>query len=244
MPHRISEPVHPKKTDVVILCGGLGTRLKKVVSDRPKAMAEINNRPFLDLLINHIAKFGFHRFILCTGYKADNIVYYYANKKNAFAIEISNETKPLGTGGALKNAERLIKSDPFLVLNGDSFCDADLSGFLQFHFRNKSILSIIVAKTGNTRDYGTIRMDAGGRIVQFSEKTNQGKTAFINAGIYLFSEKALSLISAGMEFSLEYDLFPTLTGKAFYGYMSESEVLDIGTPGRYEKAKRLLAKGF
>jgi D-glycero-alpha-D-manno-heptose 1-phosphate guanylyltransferase len=244
MPHRIFEPVKPQKIDVVILCGGLGTRLKKVVGDRPKAMAEINNRPFLDLLINHTAKFGFHRFILCTGYRADSIVHFYANKKNPYAIEISNETRPLGTGGALQNASGLIESDPFLVLNGDSFCAVNLIDFLSFHFRKKSLVSMCVSQSNQARDYGTIRLDADGRIVQFSEKTKQGKTACINAGIYLFGRKTLSLIPAGKKSSLEYDLFPTLTGKAFYGYVSENKVLDIGTPKRYEKAKRLLAKGF
>ena len=244
MPHRISEPGQPQKTDVVILCGGLGTRLKKAVSDRPKSMAEINNRPFLDLLIDHIAAFGFRRFVLCVGFMADSITTFYANKKGPFTIEISNEKRPLGTGGALKNAARLIESDPFLVLNGDSFCAVDLAGFLQFHYRKKAILSIIVSQTRNAGDYGTIRMNAEGRILQFSEKTKQGKTACINAGIYLFSRKALSIIPAGKNFSLEYDLFPTLSGKGFFGYVSEGEVVDIGTPKRYERAKRLLAKEF
>jgi D-glycero-alpha-D-manno-heptose 1-phosphate guanylyltransferase len=244
MPHRISEPVNPHKIDVVILCGGLGTRLKKAVSDRPKAMAEINNRPFLDLLIDHIAAFGFCRFVLCVGFMADSIKSFYANKKTPYAIEISNETKPLGTGGALKNAARLIESDPFLVLNGDSFCAVNLIDFLSFHCRKKSLVSMCVAQTDRARDYGAIRMDAEGRILQFSEKTKQGKTACINAGIYLLSRKTLSLIPAEKKFSLEYDLFPMLTGKAFYGYVSDGEVVDIGTPGRYEKAKKLFAKGF
>src|SRR5271169_6589258 len=99
MPRRISDPIIPQKIDVVILCGGLGTRLKKAVSDRPKPMAEINARPFLDLLVEHIATFGFRRFVLCVGFMADSIEKFYAHKEAPYAIELSHESQPLGTGG-------------------------------------------------------------------------------------------------------------------------------------------------
>jgi len=126
MPPRISNPLDASKIDVAILCGGLGTRLKNVINDRPKSMAEINGTPFLDLLIDHIAKFGFKHFILCTGHMGETIENRYAGKKPAINIEISREIQPLGTGGALKNGSQLITSNPFLVVNGDSFCAVDL----------------------------------------------------------------------------------------------------------------------
>jgi len=94
---QISEPPNPNEIDAVVLCGGLGTRLKKVVSDRPKPMADINGRPFLELLLGSIAKFGFRRFVLCAGYMADSITDFFASKRLPFEVVVSRESRPLGT---------------------------------------------------------------------------------------------------------------------------------------------------
>ena len=136
--------LRPSKIDVAILCGGFGKRLQRVVKDIPKPMAKIKHRPFLSILIDFIASYGFRRFILCTGYKADIIEGYYSQRYNNLSIEFSREEKPLGTGGAIKNAENYIKSSPFLVVNGDSFCKINLREFVSFHFKKDSLISIAV----------------------------------------------------------------------------------------------------
>lgn len=230
-----------KEIDAVILCGGLGSRLKKVVHDRPKPMAEIQGRPFLDLLIDHTAAFGITRYILCTGYMANCIEHYYAQTVGSLTFSFSQEKIPLGTGGALKNAESLIRSNPFLVLNGDSFCPVDLEGFITQHRAKNAQLSLVVSEAEDSVDFGSLWLDHDGRIVGFQEKTNHGHK-LINAGVYLFDKKILDMIPHHKPYSLEHDLFPDLVGKEFYGFFSVEKVLDIGTPERYELAKKILIR--
>lgn len=239
MPHRTSINQRMRETDAVILCGGQGTRLREVVSDRPKPMAEIAGRPFLDILIGHVSSYGYRRFIMCTGYMSEVIRDHYAGYGEGYDMDFSEEDEPLGTGGALKNAEGLIKSSPFLAMNGDSFCPADLAGFYEFHLRKKALASVVVFEAEDAADYGVLSMDDQHRITGFSEKSATGK-AYINAGVYLFQRDMLSRIPAGRKHSLEYDLFPELAGGELYGYVTKETVMDIGTPTRYEWAKREL----
>jgi D-glycero-alpha-D-manno-heptose 1-phosphate guanylyltransferase len=227
------------KLDVLILTGGQGSRLRNVVSDRPKPMADIQGRPFLDILINHVASFGSHRFILCTGFMADSIERYYEKADQPYTLLFSREAIPLGTGGAIKNAEPLIASNPFLVLNGDSLCRADIKDFFYFHVGKKALLSLVVTGVNESGDFGSIAMDGKDRITGFLEKGSSGRS-LINAGIYLLDSKVLSLIPTQSQFSLEHDLFPALVGKDFFGFLTKEALIDIGTPERYEQAQRLL----
>ena len=229
-------------TDVVILCGGLGTRLKSVVADRPKPMAEVGSRPFLDILIGHLRRSGFRRFILCTGHMSEAIEAYYHTAPSGVEIVISREPGPLGTAGAVKNAQRHIRSDPFLVANGDSFCDVDLVGFVESHLTKTATFSMVVVQATDTLDYGTVIVDADQRIVGFKEKADTRTTAYISAGLYLFSKAVLADIPAGIKTSLEYDIFPQLVGRQCYAFTGRGPVLDIGTPERLRTARHILAE--
>lgn len=237
-------PVETEKIDVVLLCGGKGKRLKSVVSDRPKPMAEINGRPFLDILIEYVANFGFKRFILCTGYMGNVIKRYYQNRKDNLEILFSKEEGPLDTGGAIKNAGSLIRSSPFLVMNGDSFCKINLNEFVNFHLSKNALVSIAATNRGNNNDCGVITLNDSQRIIKFSEKTIGYKNNFINAGIYLFLKAILSLMPAGRSLSLEKDFFPAFINKEVYGYITQERLIDIGTPERYEKAKKIFSKNI
>lgn len=230
-----------EEIDVVILCGGKGKRLRNVVNDRPKVMAEINGRPFLDIIISFVAGYGFRRFILCIGYMGDKIRQYYQAKNDSTNILFSEEEEPLGTGGAIKNAEPLIQSSPFLVLNGDSFCPLDLHKFIDFHFTKRALLSMALANTEQASDCGVIELDDSKRIIAFDEKGRK-KKGLVNAGVYLFDKSILSLIPSDTSYSLEYDLFPKITAREFYGYVTRESFIDIGTPERFEKAKEDLLR--
>ena len=142
----------------------------------------------------------------------------------------------MGTAGAIKNAEPLIQSSPFLVANGDSFCHVDLSKFLDFHQKNSTLSSIVVTQIQNSQEFGTITLNESQEIVSFEEKKAGGKEALVNAGIYLFEKDVLSLIPTDTKYSLEVNLFPQLVGRGFYGYAVQSKLIDIGTPERYEQA--------
>ncbi len=162
----MSNKIKTESIDVVLLCGGKGQRLKSVVNDRPKVLAEINGRAFLDILIDYIGSFGFKRFILCTGYKADLIREYYKDRSTNLKIIFSEEKRPLGTAGAIKNAQGLIKSSPFLVLNGDSLCKLNLKKFIDSYFQKKALFSIVLVQAKQASEYGVVSLGRRNEILK------------------------------------------------------------------------------
>ncbi len=224
--------------DVVVLCGGLGKRLKSVLPHHlPKSMVDINKRPFLDILVDSVAKFGFRRFILCIGYKANIIREHFQNNRELLFV-FSEEKELLGTGGALKNCESLLESNVLLVLNGDTFCPLDMSSFLNFHMKRGGIASIVISQVNNRMDGGFIQVNKNDRIISFNEKRSVTQAAYLNAGIYMLERKVLSFIPSGRPCSLEYETFPLLLEKEIYGYLTHETIYDIGTPERLDVFRR------
>ena len=234
----------PSSIDVAILCGGLGKRLRPIISDRPKPMAEIGRRPFLDILIDYMKAYGFRRFILCAGYRADFIEQYYTGREGEEERVISKEETPLGTAGALRNAEPFLKSDLFICTNGDSFCRIDLKDFLNFHVNKGACASIVLSRVEGSRDYGVVVIDEGSRRVEgFCEKSSSEETSIVNAGIYAFTREIFDYIPRGKRLSLEYDVFPRVASDGrLYGYITDECLLDIGTPERFRMAERMLGR--
>lgn len=234
--------VQMQTTDAVILCGGLGERLRSEIGETPKVMASIGGHPFLNFLIDHLIVEGVKRVILCTGYKAEVIEDYYS--KAAFPIEtlFSREEEALGTGGGLKYAGGMIQSDPFLVFNGDSFCPVDLRTLLDFHALKKARASIVLSRVENTADYGTVQVDKTRQVLEFKEKSPERHAGLVNAGVYCFGKNVLELMPEKKQFSLEKDFFPELIRKDFYGFPTDDQFIDIGTPQRYKEAQQLLRK--
>ena len=236
------QDMSPENTDVLILVGGQGKRLRQVVCDKPKPLADINGRPFLDILIRYVTGYGFRRIILCTGYMSSLVKEHYRTGTDDVEILFSEEQEPLGTGGAIKNAEALIRSNPFLVMNGDSYCAADLGAFVDFHRRKNARLSIVLACSETNEEYGSVTFDFSNRITSFSEKVFRAEKTVINAGLYLMNKDVLSTMPRERRFSLEYNLFPNMVDDRSYGFVTELQLADIGTPQRYEAAKKFFNK--
>jgi D-glycero-alpha-D-manno-heptose 1-phosphate guanylyltransferase len=232
---------NPEKIDIAILCGGKGNRLKSVVNDKPKPMAEIGEEPFLNILIDYAVSFGFCRFILLTGFMRNFIKEYYQTKKSDLTFLFSEEEKPLGTGGAVKKAIPMISSDTVIVMNGDSFCPIDFEKLYKFHKKNKASISIALSKAEKGKDYGYVLLDKLKKVTAFNEKAEIGKHGYLNAGIYLMEKSVFEYMKLDT-FSLEYDFFPEMIQYGIYGYDTGESFIDIGTPERFELAKRLLAK--
>lgn len=221
----------PKDIDVVILCGGKGERLRTVVADKPKSMADVEGRPFLDLVIDYVASFGFLRFILCAGYLGDQIEQYYG-KKSDKRIIISNEEISLGTGGAIKNVSQLIESNPFIVMNGDSYCLLDFQNFVDDYFRKEARHEVVLNQPSDRKDVGLVKLGPKLEVTSFVEEGIPSGQDVASAGIYLFDKEILDIIP-NKRCSLEHDILPALIGKRFYGYLTEAPCFDIGTPERY-----------
>jgi len=230
--------------DVLILCGGRGERLRTVLQGKPKPLVQIGEKVFLDILIDRVVGFGFKRIILSVGYQKEQIIEHFDRNK-FYCLEFSEEEMALGTGGAVNAAKPLIRSESFFVMNGDSMCDVDYARFYRFHLAKRAMLSMVLAKsvTEQDQDYGTVGLDdTCDRITSFSEKVAVAKSSLISAGIYLMRSNIFCHMPGQTCFSLEYDLFPRILDERCYGFLCESELIDIGTPERYEKAVRLLSK--
>ncbi|HBE87793.1 MAG TPA: galactokinase [Elusimicrobia bacterium] len=222
--------------DAVILCGGKGTRLRAVVPDRPKPMAAVGGKPFLELLMDYAAGYGFVRFVLCAGYMGEMIRAYFAARVLPYEVTVAIETEPLDTAGAIKNAEGLIKTGRFLAMNGDSMVRADLKALADFHESKRPLASLAAAKKEDASAFGTLSVGADGKLLAFREKA-AAASGLVNAGIYILEKDALGLVPAGKKYSLERDLFPALAAKgAVNVFEVPGELIDIGTPEGYRQA--------
>src|SRR5215467_2860548 len=193
-----------------VICGGLGTRLRPLLADRPKSMALISGKPFLQLLLDRLRSQGVDDVILGTGYMAEKIEGYFGSG-NEFAVHIrySREHEPLGTGGALKLAEPLI-SDPILVLNGDTYVEWSLFPMLELFTGKDAPLVMVVQAVADVSRYGSVALDYDGRVIQFVEKEAAAGPGLINAGVYLLRKQIVRDLPGGIPISLEKDVFPRL----------------------------------
>ncbi len=230
-----------KPMDAIILAGGKGTRLRKTLgNDIPKTLAKINGIPFLDIIINHLKKFEIMKnIILAVGYKKEKIIYRYKNNKN---ILFSKEEKLLGTGGAIKKALSLAKSNEVLVLNGDTYLQFNPIKLLQNHIKNQAEITIGYRFEKDISRYGTLITDPKTqKVLNFNEKQNTIKSnGFISCGIYLLNKNIFDSFEI-KNFSIELDFFPkAIFTKKIFGFEIISPFIDIGTASSYHRAQNIL----
>jgi D-glycero-alpha-D-manno-heptose 1-phosphate guanylyltransferase len=234
-------PYHVPLT-AMILVGGLGTRLRPVVSDRPKPMAMVQNVPFLEILVNSLAKKGVKDFVLLTGYRAEIIEDHFLGRSlNGLTLRISHEEFPLGTGGAVKHAAEFA-SDPSLLVNGDTFFDADIKKLCAFHEEMKGEVTLSLMAVDDVRPYGSVCLDEDGMITGFIEKGGgSGGPGLINGGLSLLSRGFIAALPDDAPYSMEQDIFPSLAreGKMF-GLFQDRPFFDIGTPESYRAFERFV----
>jgi D-glycero-alpha-D-manno-heptose 1-phosphate guanylyltransferase len=226
----------------VVLAGGMGTRLRSVVADLPKVLAPVAGRPFLTYLLDQIAGAGIRRVVLSTGYLAEQFAEVIGDRYRNIKIVYAHEEQPLGTGGAIRFACGFTDADQLLVMNGDSYCDADLSSYIDWHVDGGNDVSLMLAKVNDTSRYGTVEMDAGGRITAFFEKRPESNSGYINAGVYLFRRAMLEQFPIGPS-SMERDVFPVwLRERSVLGWVTETEFIDIGIPSDYQRSHDFMAR--
>ena len=150
---------------VALLAGGLGSRLRSVVHDRPKALAEIGHRPFLAYLLDQLAGARCRVAVLCTGHLGEQIEERFGATYRNMRLQYSREPQPLGTAGALRYALGRLESDPVLVMNGDSYCGIDLKSFVEWHERKQAIASMALARIARSERYGTVALGTNDRVL-------------------------------------------------------------------------------
>lgn len=223
----------------VLLVGGMGTRLQRVVTGAPKPLAAVGQRPFLELLVAQLRHQGICRLVFCTGYLAEEIEKEFGDGRRwEVKIEYSKEPSALGTGGAVKFAEPLLRdASSFLVMNGDSFMEMDFPQLIAFHRQRGGVAAMATVRMKNEKRYGTVQSAADGRVIGFSEKGGAA-SGFVNAGVYVFDHRILQHIPEGPS-SLERDIFPKILDHGLYALEQPGVFIDIGTPEDYARAQAL-----
>lgn len=228
--------------DAVILCGGQGTRLRAALPDLPKVLAPIGGRPFLAYQLDQLRAAGMQRVLLALGFKAELVQQYLAEQNEVMEIVSSVESKPLGTGGALRALLPQLRARQVLVLNGDSFADVDLCALRAFHDEHRAKISMALTPVEHADRYGSVALDAEGRITAFREKAAGLGAGLINAGIYLMERDVIETIPAERAVSLEREVFPLWRDHGLYGQRSDVSFLDIGTPESYAQAEQFFSR--
>ncbi|HBA82622.1 MAG TPA: hypothetical protein DCZ95_00880 [Verrucomicrobia bacterium] len=220
----------------IILLGGKGTRLQSLYPDRPKALVPIAGRPFIEWQIDWLRRGGVQDFHLAAGHLAETIERWAAPQKD-YTVTVSREPTPLGTAGGLKFVEPFIRSDPFLVLNGDSLLPNLVFQSLENFGRNfptigktHSPAGIVVTRIEQAGRYGTVEFDETSRITAFLEKQDR-QNGWVNGGLYVVPLRMLDRIAADRPVSMETDIFPELTRQGLVAAIPcPSPLLDMGTP--------------
>ncbi len=217
-------------TTAVILAGGLGTRLRSVVADRPKVLAEVDGVPFVFHLLAQLAAAGVKHVVVSTGYLGEQVRETVGSAWGSLEVEYAQEPSPLGTGGAIRRTLPLVRSHALFVLNGDSYCDVDLASLWLWHHQRAAHGTLALARVDDARRFGTVETDAYGRVHRFVEKSPRRRAGTINAGLYLLRRSLVASIPAAAPCSLERDLLPGWLETGIYGYARSERFIDIGTP--------------
>lgn len=230
-----------RDTDVAILAGGLGTRIRGVLGDTPKTLAAVGEHPFLAILLERLRRFDARRIILCLGVGAAAIERYLTHAPMpGLEIETVAEPAPLGTAGAIRFSADRLRSDPVLIMNGDSFIDADLGALVAHHRQSGAPGTVLGCRMPDVGRYGSLQIEDA-RIVRFSEKAANAGAGVINAGVYVFSQALLRHLMSTAGPSLERDFLATLPSRTLGAYVTTGAFIDIGTPESLADAARVLA---
>lgn len=226
--------------EAIILAGGLGTRLAAAVPGLPKAMAPIAGRPFIDLLLDSLADAGCSLVTIAVSYRREAIIQHVGNHHRDMLVAYSVEDKPLGTGGAMRQALTTIRNSDCVVLNGDTWLELDYAALLRQKRASSAVISIAAREVGDVSRYGALEI-VDGRVVALHEKCRTGR-GFVNAGVYAIDQPLFSnLPIAERQFSFESDfLIPNLPFLRPVAFPVDGEFIDIGVPSDLIRAQAIL----
>lgn len=228
-------------TEAIILAGGLGTRLRSAVPEMPKCMAPVNGTPFLHYVITTLQQQGIQQFVFALGYKHDYFLEFLQQTLPAGNYRISTEDEPLGTGGAIKYACRLVHTPTVLVTNGDTLFKGDLAALDQFHNNHQPACTLLLKPMQQFDRFGVVETDSQGVITSFKEKQYYEK-GLINAGMFALDTAAFLQEQLPVKFSFEKDYLEALyQQRKMCGLVQDAYFIDIGIPEDYTRVQTELA---
>lgn len=224
--------------EAMILAGGLGNRLGKIVKNTPKPLLLVNGRPFIQKIVERLIDQGVNHIIFCLSYKAQKIRNFFGDG-SMWGIRFSYviEDKPMGTAGAIAGAFKKINGLNIIILNGDSFCYFDIQNLSKQHRLKNADATLSVLKVDKPQEYGLVLFDKEMRVNKFIEKSkiSENKLNYINAGVYILKTTLIKKISNCKPMSLEKEFFPKILHKNIQAFILKSnKFIDIGTPISYK----------
>lgn len=218
----------------ILLAGGLGTRLQSVVNDRPKPMALIDGKPFMEYVVHELSRHGIRDIIFAVGYKGSMVEEYFGDgSKFGVSVSCAYEETLLGTAGAIKNAARYRREDKVFVLNADTFYRIDYTRLLRLVEEKELEMGLVLREVPDVSRYGQATL-LDGLLTGFDEKVALKRPGTINGGIYLLSGALIDEIPGG-KVSLEHDMIPKwlMEGRRLGGIVNDGYFIDIGIPEDY-----------
>lgn len=223
--------------EVIILAGGLGTRLQGVIGSYPKCMAEVNGQPFLYYIFEYLEQQSCNRVILSLGFKHEVIIEWLKTQGRSFTIDYVIEATPLGTGGGISLAMNKATEENVFILNGDTMFQVDLNDMLAIHKNNDAEATIALKRMQDFDRYGVVRTDEFDHISQFEEKKYM-QNGWINGGVYCVNKNKFSKRQFPEKYSFEKDYFEKFVNdQQFYAYRSEAYFIDIGIPEDHARSQ-------
>jgi len=241
----MSNVIMRRENRLVVLAGGLGTRLRSIVSDVPKPMAPIHGIPFLQYLLEYWLGQGIQEIILSVGYRSEKIQNYFGNNFCGVPLKYVFEVTPLGTGGAIKNSLSTLNLDfkNTFIINGDTWFEVNLTNFIETTKSLNYPVKMVLKQIANNNRYDGVGLDSSGIINQFGIKNS--KETLINGGCYWVDQNFLSnyLKSYSGKFSFEEDVLRQLANeKLLYGHIQDGQFCDIGIPEDYQKIASIIVE--
>lgn len=228
----------------ILLAGGLGTRLQSVVHDRPKPMALIEEKPFMEYVVHELSRHGITEIIFAVGYKGSMVEDYFGDgSRFGVTVSYAYEETLLGTAGAIKNAAAYMKGNQVFVLNADTFYQIDYQRLVRLSQEKELSMALVLRKVPDVSRYGQAVLKDN-RLTGFNEKVQEAKPGTINGGIYLLTRELIDEIPEG-KVSLENDMIPRWLqeGRRLGGIVNDGYFIDIGIPEDYYRFIRDVKEG-
>jgi D-glycero-alpha-D-manno-heptose 1-phosphate guanylyltransferase len=227
--------------EAIILAGGLGTRLRTVVSDLPKCMAPVAGKPFLHYVLQHLLHQGIDKFIFSLGYLSESIEAFLSENFQSVNYQLSIENEPLGTGGAIQLAAQKATEKNVIVLNGDTLFAVDVKQLYHAHINYHSACTLSLKPMENFERYGAVELNDDRSVASFREKQFYRK-GYINGGVYALNTEAFLQEGLPEKFSFEKEyLEKKINQQKFYGFVQDKYFIDIGIPEDFERAQQEFA---
>ncbi|MFC1637704.1 sugar phosphate nucleotidyltransferase [Candidatus Margulisiibacteriota bacterium] len=232
----------------VIIAGGLGTRLRPLTQNTPKPIVPVVNRPFVVHQIEHLVKHGVAEVILNLHYLSHEIKKILGDGRHwGIKIHYSIEKHPLGTAGAVKNAEEFFDDQPMVIFNGDILTDINITKVVDFHREKNASVTLTLTEVEDPTAFGLVPTDQQGRVKEFIEKPSWERVTVktVNAGIYVINPEIFNDVPKEKPYMFERDLYPSLLGAGvpIFGYLSHAYWIDIGNPDKYKEAHHAILSG-